>query len=469
MEFSLFFIRFGSILILMIPLFIVSYIQYSKGRTRHIIVQFNNPQTGTTVRGRVKIGFSWTILFFGWAALLFRSQWMEFFIWIILFIVFGILVSYATSSALQEVNSLYNNFLIESINDLDEHNLLLTSDGTSVDITGWITGNTINVEDIGTKYQEQIVNHVLELHPNLSGELYSEFFNNMSAWAWTLYALSIVSQAITRAIFVLFGNKWRLRKMYDRYPTMTFDLPENQNPDDIYKYINAQRRGEINEELRPGVVQGQTHQYVVPDEQIDEPEEDYDYSSLTVQDLKLLLKTEGIPFDATSTKEELLELVEENIAKKQREDYKLKNGKYIDSKYSNMTVQELVEELDKRKIKYTSTMRKPDLVKLLVDEPEEEHDYSSLTVQDLKLLLKTEGIPFDATSTKEELLELVEENIAKNQSKDQELINEEYANSKYYNMTVQELIEELDKRKIKYTSTMRKPDLVKLLVDNDEK
>lgn len=183
---------------------------------------------------------------------------------------------------------------------------------------------------------------------------------------WVGWALFTLADILLIGYYVIVGNKLRLRKLYDR--GYSFEHPQNGDTAFIYEYMDRQPRGnQANTPLKPGVVQGQSHQYVVPDSNLEEPEETYDYSTLTIQDLKLLLKSEGIPFNATLTKEELLELVEENIAIAQRTEAKAKNAKYSDSMYHTMTVQELVAELDKRGIQYTSTMRKPDLVKLLVD------------------------------------------------------------------------------------------------------
>lgn len=323
-----------------------------------IVVQYSNPQTGTLVKGRIKIGFSWTILFFGYWALLFRGQWMEFFIFLVIGLLLTSVITYSEANANSEVNNLIEKFQVDAINSLEIKD---------VDTSSWVNGDNIVLANIPPAYYANINSALNAAHPNLSDELFAEFYKSMTATNWVIYVFGIVAKALARAVFVLFGNKWRLRKLYDKTGTMTFDLPENDNPDDIYDYINVQRRASSNNDLKPGVVQGQTHQYVVPDKALEEPVEDYDYSTLTIQDLKLLLKSEGIPFAADSSKEELLELVEENIAKEQRATQEKELAKYNDSMYHTMTVQELVAELDKKNIAYTSNMRKNDLIKLLVD------------------------------------------------------------------------------------------------------
>lgn len=200
----------------------------------------------------------------------------------------------------------------------------------------------------------------------LSGFSIASLSLKITWMAWTLSFVFIILSTCLSYYYILFGNKLRLRSLYRR--GFSFENPENGDTSDLYDYIGEKPRTvQTGEYVKPGVVQGQTHQYVVPDEGVNEPEEDYDYSTLTMQDIKLLLKGEGIPFNSSMNKEELLELVEKHIAKEQRKEAKAKNTKYKDSIYYKMTVQELVKELDKREIKYTPTMKKADLVKLLVD------------------------------------------------------------------------------------------------------
>ncbi len=296
---------FLTTIIILIVLAPAILIQERKGNNRMVVVTFSAPD-GSQRAAQVKMGFSWTIAIFkGWA-LLFRGQFIE---WMIVFFIGMFLNSMA-------IMSLFN-FNTEIMEGIETFNVIKQLGEANVwGIVGWTAFTLMHVLLIG--------------------------------------------------YYVIFGNKIRLRNLHRK--GYSFNHPQNGDINAIYEYIGEQpRAAQTGQNVKPGVVQGQTHQYVVPDEKVEEPEETYDYSTLTVQDIKLLLKGEGIPFNSSMTKEELLELVEEHIAKAQRKEAAAKNAKYKDSMYHTMTVQELVEELDKRSIKYTSTMKKADLVKLLVD------------------------------------------------------------------------------------------------------
>ncbi|BDU67713.1 MAG: hypothetical protein TYPL_3660 [Candidatus Tyloplasma litorale] len=315
-----FFIIFLIELLLLTPLIVVYAKQEKMGRVRHINVTFSAPD-GTKKSMPLKIGFSWTVFFFkGWA-LLFRGQFIEF-----------LIVFFGTTML-----SAFGLYCLNGFNPIpdDATFSIIVDDAT---VGGWIG----------------------------------------------FISMLLISTAISY-YYILFANKLRLRSYYKR--GFSFDDPRNGNIEDLYKYINVQPKTVNEEELAPNVKQGSTHQYVVPEKHEQKVEENnHDYSNLTPQDLKLLLKSEGIPYSPESNKNELLELVEEFIVKPAKEKEKIererikkeraeaaikeqaeieKNNKYPNSKYSKLTIIELVKELDSKKIKYENNMNKEQLIELL--------------------------------------------------------------------------------------------------------
>ncbi len=132
------------------------------------------------------------------------------------------------------------------------------------------------------------------------------FSPNTSQMIIGFIILCIYSGAIS--YYVAYANRNRLRMLIARgyNVTLTPDLAK------LYKFLGIiQPVGQ--QELKPNQRAGESHTYVVPEKQ---EEEEEDYSTLTVQDLKLLLKSEGVPFNSSATKKQLLELVDEHIKKK---------------------------------------------------------------------------------------------------------------------------------------------------------
>ncbi len=290
--------------ILMLPLVVVYVIQVKRNRMRHIIVTFSAPD-GTKRQMPLKIGFSWTIFFFGGWALLFRGQFWEFLILFFLGWIFG-------SLALLSLNG----FETTSVIDVST----LFKNATALGIAGFILFNLINM--------------------------------------------------FLRYYYVLYGNKIRLRNLYHK--GFSFDDPRNGNIDDLYEYIGMKKRINVND-LMPNVKRGSTHDYVVPEKnEVKINESDFDYSNLTMQDLKLLLKSESIAFNSDETKEDLLELVNEYIVKPKKEkikkqiEAKQKEQKKLESsKYFELPISEIMEKLEKKGIKYGSSSTKLELIKLL--------------------------------------------------------------------------------------------------------
>lgn len=178
------------------------------------------------------------------------------------------------------------------------------------------------------------------------------------------YVIFTLSNTLVNYYYILFGNKLRLKSLYRK--GFSFDNGQNEDVEDIYKYIGATPRIKP-ADLKPGERQGSAHKYVVPDEQVNSTDDNLDYSNLTLQDIKLLLKSEGIPFTNEDSKEDLLLVIEEEIVAPKRKKEAAAKRKITNSKYSKLTIKELVEELDKKKLNYKNTMTKPDLVKILIE------------------------------------------------------------------------------------------------------
>lgn len=251
---------------------------------------------GTIRKVQMKIGISWTIYFFGQWALLFRGQFIE---WIILFF-----ATLATSTVIA-----FN----------------------------FKAGNP-------------------------SPSPLPEIGSTMKWFNWLLIVAALLFESLLKTYFILIGNRRRLQKMHAQ--GYSFDNGLNTDVQGIYDYIKKPSSSTASflskDEIKPlgeNEVQGKTHKYVVPEKT---EEDKNDYSNLTLQDLKLLLRSDGIPFDAKSTKEELLELIKENIKEE--------------------------------------------------DESFDQDELSSLSMQDLKLLLKMDGVPFEPSMKKEDLVELAKKN-----------------------------------------------------------
>ena len=238
----------------------------------------------------------------------------------------------------------------------------------------------------------------------------------------------LLAFTLLKDYYILIGNRLRLQSLNKR--GYSFDNGLNEDVKGIYEYIKVPQ-GETaqymsKDEMKPlkeNEVQGERHKYVVPEKK-ETNEDDNDYSNLTSQDLKLLLRSDGIPFDSTSTKEELLEIVNKNIKPKK-----------IDEEHDN--------------------------------------DYSNLTSQDLKLLLRSDGIPFDPSFTKEELLEVVNENLNSKekpkQEKESKPKKEPKQEKELKDLSMQELKLYLKKEEIDFKPSLRKEELLKLAEKNKKK
>ncbi|NQX83143.1 MAG: hypothetical protein HRS50_00290 [Mycoplasmataceae bacterium] len=192
---------------------------------------------------------------------------------------------------------------------------------------------------------------------------FEELAKNANAWEWMGYITFLLSYTALSYYYILFGNKMRLRSLYKK--GYSFDNGQNENVEDIYNYIGEKSKMK-DSELKPGQKQGKTHTYVVPDfNSLDKDEDMYDYSNLTLHDIRLRLKSDGIPFSSEDTREELMELIEKFIIIPEKQKEKEKKEIIEKSKYAKKTIEELVEELDKEKISYKNTMNKKQLIELL--------------------------------------------------------------------------------------------------------
>lgn len=163
---------------------------------------------------------------------------------------------------------------------------------------------------------------------------------------------------------VLMGNKSRIRKYIQR--GFSINVPENGDVSEIYKYAKMTSPTE-QVILKPGDPEPGTPEYdakkaTTSDNSIAQVVEENpdDYSTLTLGDLKLLLKSEGISFDSAATKEELLKIADENLKKNSKNEDKIE-------------------------------------------------DFSKLSVADLKLLLKEKNIPFSSSDKKQDLIDKIKE------------------------------------------------------------
>ncbi len=205
---------------------------------------------GSRRQGQLDTTWSWTVLVFGQWALLFRGQFMDF---LILWISRWILIGAGAMVIITTQTGIaYETVLATPLEDVFKQMSTLS-------IIGWVA-------------------------------------------LWGIW-LSI------RIYFVAFANKRRLIT----YNARGFDFSQTPNLGALYEYMGIVPRTPQSE-LKPDQRAGQTHDYVVPEQQVKEEKEDY--STLTINDLKLLLKSEGVAFDSKFSKEELLKLVDKHIVEK---------------------------------------------------------------------------------------------------------------------------------------------------------
>lgn len=137
-----------------------------------------------------------------------------------------------------------------------------------------------------------------------------DVFAGADTWAIVVWVVEMLIYLAAANYYVAYANKRRIAM----YMQKGFDFSMTPNMAELYAYVGVTERKKP-EELGKEVRQGQTHDYVVPEKEVEESTSD-DYSMLTVNDLKLLLKSEGVPFPTSATKEQLLELVDEFVKDK---------------------------------------------------------------------------------------------------------------------------------------------------------
>jgi hypothetical protein len=133
--------------------------------------------------------------------------------------------------------------------------------------------------------------------------------------------------------------------------------PTNHNVKGIMEYL---KKGDktIDAPLGEDMVKGATHRYVVPPKNSDVKEnitnkyEENDYSNLSMNDIKLLLRTEGINFSSEDSKENLLNLIQKHIEEPRKKEFD-KKQKEIEKKESSKT-----EDTSNNEVKKT-TIKKP--------------------------------------------------------------------------------------------------------------
>ncbi len=228
-----------------------------KGVPSKALVSFSRPD-GSRAQGQIDVTWSWTVYVFGSWALVFRGQFMEFlmlFMSKLLLITVGVMTILVTSTGIDPTSSV-------------------------------AAAQEFAALDVVTVFQSMSIMQVV-------------------GWV-ALYGLFIG----IRIYFIAYANKRRILMYHNR----GMDLSQTPNLKELYDYAGIIPRKKP-EDLAPNQRQGQAHTYVVPEKPIEE-EDDNDYSNLTVQDLKLLLKSEGVPFPSSATKAQLLELVDEFIVEK---------------------------------------------------------------------------------------------------------------------------------------------------------
>ncbi len=146
----------------------------------------------------------------------------------------------------------------------------------------------------------------------------SDYFTQQEGWKIAMDFLGVGFYLAVVNYYVAFANRERIKQ----YVAKGFDFSQSPNLKSLYEYIGYVPRTSP-KDLAPNVKSGQAHDYVVPDAEAKKAQETKeaekeDYSMLTINDLRLLLKSEGIPFTTTQSKEDLLELVDKHIVKKKK-------------------------------------------------------------------------------------------------------------------------------------------------------
>lgn len=154
---------------------------------------------------------------------------------------------------------------------------------------------------------------------------------------------------------------------------MILSLPENMSArklngllDENFAGIKVESDDEVEVEEKPA-------KKVPAKKEKAEDAEATDYDAISVRNLMAMLKERGIPYQKGWKKAEIIEaLVADDNAKDVKDDEEEE-----ETKYDAMSLKELVALARERKIKLVKGMKKPDIVKLLVeaDEADEEDDF----------------------------------------------------------------------------------------------
>ncbi len=255
---TIYFLIFLIVYIGAIPGIIIGGLQEKKGVPSKAILTFTAPD-GTKRQGQVDVTWSWTVFIFrGWA-LAFRGQFLPFLIVMLLTLfTFG---------------------------------------------TGIISIILLAGAPVGGAGEYAI--------PSIS-----EWFATASTSVIVWKTIMIAGYLVVINYYVAFANKERILQQINR----GFDFSSTPGVDELYKYIGHTPR--VAPKAGTSIKAGTSHDYVVPDAVVEQEKEenDYDYSNLTVNDLKLLLKSEGIPYTTSDTKESLLDLVDEHIVAPAKEE-----------------------------------------------------------------------------------------------------------------------------------------------------
>lgn len=299
------------------PTMAYAFLEEKKEKPRNLIFTFSSPD-GSKKQLKVKMGYSWSVALtllipgYGWLFLMFRGS---------AFLFRGQFIQWLGASfGIMILLSIALGFII-----------------VDLDSSGALEDDVLNISDI------------------------PEWWTDISAGSWIGVTTMFLLIGALNTYFVLFANKSRIKSLHKK--GFSFDNALNGDVSDVYEYIGL-RKSLNSDDLSPNIKRGASHDYVVPENPV--VEEDVSYDGLTTQDLKLLLKSEGVPFHGESDREEILELVEEYIAAPDRAEKEKERLEKLKSIYKDMTIEELVEELKARKISYDSDMTKSMLIILLV-------------------------------------------------------------------------------------------------------
>ncbi len=216
----------------------------------------------------------------------------------------------------------------------------------------------------------------------------------------------------------------------------------------------------------------------------DNEEDDDDYSSMSIEQLKMLCDKRDIEYMSKDKKAKLIMyLCRYDEASNEAEP---SDAEELD--YSSMSVSELKTLCDKRDIEYMSKDGKSKLIMYLCQYDEanseeesnelDEIDFSSMSVSELKAFCDDYDIEYSSKATRSKLLELLEEYFGESsggsgteyEEDDEEYLEEddEEAFYDYENLKVSELKALCDERDIFYRQKARKSELIGLLQEYDD-